>query len=195
MAVAFGAAALLATLTACTASQPDTTVPVPTASTSTPASVRDLHNDADVEFAQKVIVYGRALAFARLAAQRSSDPNTQGLAESIVAAHAAEIDVMTSWLGAWGAQVPDARSAPATDRDTAMPGVATDKQLAALEGASGPAFDALFLSMMVEHHRGSIALADVEARNGDSTQARHFAATILRDQTAEIAEIESILRP
>jgi uncharacterized protein (DUF305 family) len=49
--------------------------------------------------------------------------------------------------------------------------------------------------MMVEHHRGSIALADVEARNGDSTQARHFAATILRDQTAEIAEIESILRP
>ncbi|NMM24593.1 MAG: DUF305 domain-containing protein [Phycicoccus sp.] len=49
--------------------------------------------------------------------------------------------------------------------------------------------------MMVEHHKGSIAMADVEARNGDSAPARRFAATIMRDQTAEITEIESILRP
>lgn len=195
IAAAVGAAALLATLTACSASEPHTTAAVQPAGTSASASVFDLHNDADIEFAQKVIVYSRALAIARLAVERSSDPNTQGLAESIVAAHGAEIDVMTSWLEAWGAEVPDANSMPATDRDDAMPGVVTDEQVAALDDASGPAFDNLFLSMMLEHHKGSIAMADVEARNGESIQALRFAATIMRDQTAEIADMQSILRP
>lgn len=195
IAAAVAAAALLATLTACSASEPHTTAAVQMAGTSASASVFDLHNDADVEFAQMVIVHSRALAIARLAVERSSDPNTQGLAESIVAAHGAEIDVMTSWLEAWGAEVPDASSMPATDRDDAMPGVVTDEQMAALDDASGPAFDNLFLSMMLEHHKGSIAMADVEARNGESIQALRFAATIMRDQTAEIADMQSILRP
>jgi uncharacterized protein (DUF305 family) len=195
IAAAVGAAALLATLTACSASEPNTTAAVQPAGTSASASVFDLHNDADVEFAQMVIVHSGALAIARLAVERSSDPNTQGLAESIVAAHGAEIDVMTSWLEAWGAEVPDANSMPATDRDDAMPGVVTDQQIAALDDASGPVFDHLFLSMMIEHHTGSIAGADVEARSGESIQARHFAATTMRDQTAEIADMQSILRP
>ena len=195
IAAAVGAAALLATLTACSASQPHTTAAVQMAGTSASASVFDLHNAADVEFAQMVIVHSGALAIARLAVERSSDPDTQGLAESIVTARAAEIDVMTSWLEAWGAEVPDASSMPATDRDDAMPGVVTDQQMDALDDASGPVFDHLFLSMMIEHHTGSIAGADVEARSGESIQARHFAATTMRDQTAEIADMQSILRP
>lgn len=195
IAAAVCAAVVLASLTSCSASQTETIAPVQPPKTSAPASVSDPHNDADVEFAQKVIVYSRALAIARLAAERSSDPSTQGLSESIVAAHAAEIDVMTSWLDAWGAEVPDASSLRATDRDGAMAGVVTDQQMAAVEGASGPAFNHLFLTMMLEHHKGSIAMADVEARNGESVKALRFAANIMRDQTAEIAEMHSILRP
>ncbi|MCI4660189.1 DUF305 domain-containing protein [Cryobacterium zhongshanensis] len=191
---ALGAATLLATLTACSASEPNTTAAGRPAETVASASAFGPHNDADVEFAQMVIVHSGALAIARLAAERSSDPDTKGLAESILTARAAEIDVMTSWLQAWGAEVPEIGSMPESDRDAPMPGLVTDQQVADLDDASGPAFDRQFLSLMIEHHTSSIARADVEARSGESILARHFAATITGDQGAELAEMKSILR-
>ncbi|NMM35276.1 MAG: DUF305 domain-containing protein [Phycicoccus sp.] len=190
---ALGTAMLLATLTACSASEPNTRAAGRPAETVASASVFGPHNDADVEFAQMVIVHGGALAIARLAVERSSDPDIRGLAESLVTARAAEIDVMRSWLEAWGAEVPDVGSMPATGRDSAMSGIITDQQVADLDDVSGRAFDDQFMSMMVEHHTSSIARADVEARSGESILARHFAATITRDQAAELAEMKSIL--
>lgn len=190
---ALGTATLLAILTACSASEPKATPTGQPAEISASASMLEAHNDADVEFAQMVIVHSGALAIARLAAERSSDPDTQRLAESILTARAAEFDAMTSWLQAWGAEVPEIGSIPARDRDASMPGLVTAQQVADLEDASGLAFDRQFLSLMIEHHTSSIARADVEARSGESILARHFAATITRDQAAELAAMRSIL--
>jgi uncharacterized protein (DUF305 family) len=53
----------------------------------------------------------------------------------------------------------------------------------------------MFLSLMTEHHVGEIAMARTEALTGKNTVARNFAGTIVRDQTAEIAEMESIPGP
>jgi uncharacterized protein (DUF305 family) len=196
-AAALGTAALLATLTGCSASEPTTTAAGRLTETSASASVFGPHNDADVEFAQMVIVHGGALKIAQLAVERASDPDTRLFAESLVTARAAEIDVMRSWLEAWGAEVPDVGSMPETGRAAAMPGIITDQQVADLGDASSLAFDNLFLSTMIEHHTSSIARAHVEARRGENTLARHFAATITRDQAAELAELaemKSILR-
>lgn len=169
------------------------TAAVSTAATSASASVVDRHDDADIEFAPMVIEHRGALAMAQLAVERSNDPSIQGLAETIVATHASELDVMASWLTAWGVEVRDASSMPATDRDTAMLGVVTDQEMRALGDAAGPVFDQLFLSLMIEHHEGTIAMARIEGMSGESTKAVNFAATIVRDQTAETAEMRSIL--
>lgn len=62
---------------------------------------------------------------------------------------------------------------------------------------SMPAFtgeaDADFMRQMKVHHGSAIAMAETELRHGDDPQARALAEKIIRDQRAEIAEIDAWL--
>ena len=57
----------------------------------------------------------------------------------------------------------------------------------------GAAFDRLFLTQMIEHHRGAVEMAAAEQDNGESTDATDLARAIERSQTAEIDEMERLL--
>lgn len=203
-------AALLLTLAACAGGgDADAGSPVATASASTTSEVFAEHNDADVEFAQMMIVHHRgAVEMAGLAADRTDTPQVLDLAERIAAAQGPEIDTMSTWLEAWGAEVPADDSMAGTDHggmdhggghgeghgdDAAMPGAMTDEQMAELGSAEGEAFDEAFLTMMIEHHEGAIAMAQDETDDGENVQALELAATIARDQATEIAEMEALL--
>lgn len=63
--------------------------------------------------------------------------------------------------------------------------------------ASMPAFtgdaDADFMRQMKVHHGSAIAMAEAELRHGKDPQARALAEKIIRDQRAEIAEIDAWL--
>lgn len=63
--------------------------------------------------------------------------------------------------------------------------------------ADMPAFtgeaDADFMRQMKGHHGSAIAMAETELRHGDDPQARTLAEKIIRDQRAEIAEIDAWL--
>lgn len=63
--------------------------------------------------------------------------------------------------------------------------------------ANMPAFtgeaDADFMRQMKGHHGSAIAMAETELRHGDDRQARALAEKIVRDQRAEIAEIDAWL--
>ncbi|MBM9465995.1 DUF305 domain-containing protein [Nakamurella leprariae] len=80
------------------------------------------------------------------------------------------------------------------DDGSAMPGMMSDAQMGVLEAASGPAFDELFLTLMLEHHQGAVDMARTELADGLNAEALTLADRIVVDQTAEIAEMRSLLQ-
>jgi uncharacterized protein (DUF305 family) len=190
------------------------------ASISASASATATFNDADVAFAQMMIVHHQgAIQMADLAPSRAQNQDVLALAARIKAAQAPEIDQMTSWLTAWGA-APSMMSGSATSgmggmdmggmdmggmdmggttsaaesSAMSMPGMMSGDQMQQLESASGAAFDKMFLELMIVHHQGAIEMAETEIADGSNPEAVALAQKIKSDQTAEIAEIQALLQ-
>jgi uncharacterized protein (DUF305 family) len=75
-----------------------------------------------------------------------------------------------------------------------MPGMATPAQLAKLRRASGPAGDRLFLTLMIAHHRGAVAMADAVLAVTGQRQVRQLAQAIATSQQAEIEQMTQMLQ-
>ena len=181
-------------------------------STSEPATGEEASgdfNDADVTFAQMMIVHHTQanMMSDTLLAKDGVDERVTALAESIKAEQAPEIDQMTTWLEQWGAEVP-ATDEAAMDMAAeggmaglegmdhsmgAMPGMMSTEDMAALEGAAGPEASALFLEQMTEHHTGAIEMAQTEIDGGSNSDAISLAETIVESQEAEVQEMQDIL--
>lgn len=177
------AAALV--LSAC--STGSTTGTAPTASA--PAASTAVFNDTDVSFAMPMVDHHKqAITMAEtMLAKTGVDPRVTSLAQKIKAAQAPEITMMDSWVAAWGA-TKDSMSG--MDMST---GSMSDADMAALDSATGPAADKLFLQQMIQHHQGAIDMATVELKSGQNPDARDLATKISADQTAQIAEMQAIL--
>ena len=149
----------------------------------------DQHNDADVAFVQGMIPHHeQAVEMAELAFTRADDSRVKELASTIKEAQEPEIETMTAWLDQWG-EAMDMGEHGADD----MGGTMSEGEMAELESATGPAFDRAFLEMMIEHHRGAIAMAEREMENGKHPDAMELAGEIVSAQTAEIEEMERLL--
>ncbi|MEO3809201.1 DUF305 domain-containing protein [Sphaerisporangium sp. B11E5] len=163
----------------------------PPTSGATGTTVAD-HNEQDVMFAQMMIPHHRqAIDMAKLADSRASSPDVKQLAEQIEAAQEPEITTMSGWLTAWNMKVPD--------DDMSSMGHGTEGMMSAddmkeLEDLSGSAFDKAFLTMMIEHHEGAVAMAEKERDSGAYAPARELAATIVTSQTAEIGTMKQMLQ-
>jgi uncharacterized protein (DUF305 family) len=78
----------------------------------------------------------------------------------------------------------------------AMPGMLTAAQMAQLEAARGAEFDRLFLTFMIQHHRGATAMVtELFATPGAGQDDRvfKFASDVNVDQTTEIARMQRML--
>jgi uncharacterized protein (DUF305 family) len=71
-----------------------------------------------------------------------------------------------------------------------MPGMATEEELARLREARGRAADALFVTLMQEHHRGGVHMAEYAAEHASSKFVRTLAERMARNQRIEIEELE-----
>ncbi|MPQ97594.1 DUF305 domain-containing protein [Modestobacter sp. I12A-02628] len=176
-------------LTGCSAGQD-----APAASSSRPAGVAE----ADVTFAQAMLPHHQqAVEMAGLADGRSQDPAVLDLASRIAAGQEPEIDVLTGWLADWGQDVPSGDGMAGVDHGDSghggADGMMTDQDTAALEAASGPEFDRLFLDQMIEHHTGAVTMARAEIEDGEFADAVDMATGIAATQDAEIAEMERLL--
>jgi uncharacterized protein (DUF305 family) len=67
--------------------------------------------------------------------------------------------------------------------------------MAALEQATGTEFDTLFLSHMIAHHEGAIAMANDVLATTVNDDVRALATAIVAAQTAEIDEMSALLGP
>jgi uncharacterized protein (DUF305 family) len=162
------------------------------------ASGGAVHNSIDVAFAQGMIPHhAQAVEMSELAATNTSDPEVQALATEIIAAQGPEIALMTEWLTAWGAEVPDPGASMDENMELAggmmMSGMISDADLDRLRSARDAEFDRLYLELMIQHHEGAIEMAQQELDGGDSPEATALAQRIIDTQQAEITRMEQLL--
>jgi uncharacterized protein (DUF305 family) len=138
-------------------------------------------------FAQMMIVHhAQALEMADLATTRATTPEVVKLAATIYAAQQPEIDLMKSWLKNWGAS-------ETSEHAGHMTGLLSDEQMADLAAANGTDFDKLFLTGMIAHHEGAVAMASDELTNGVDANAVTLAMEIVNAQSTEIEYMKTLL--
>jgi uncharacterized protein (DUF305 family) len=131
------------------------------------------------------------------------DPRVVSLADAIKAAQGPEIEQMQSWLTDWGV-TPAPGGMPGHDmpgHDMSggdMPqmgghGMMSRQDMAALQNAQGVEASRLFLTQMIEHHRGAITMAKQEIESGESPDAVAMAQSIVTSQQKEITDMEGLL--
>jgi uncharacterized protein (DUF305 family) len=79
-----------------------------------------------------------------------------------------------------------------------MPGMLTRDQLAQLEQATGPEFDRLFLTFMIQHHEGALTMVrELFSSSGAGQDATifRFASDVEADQMTEIDRMRTMLAP
>jgi len=155
-------------------------------------------NEADALFATMMIPHhAQAIAMADLALAQATDAKVKALAAKIKGAQGPEIARMSGWLTGWGVPIPG----PAKDNGMAgMPGMSEQTggmmskgQMTDLGAATGPAFDRMFLAMMVEHHQGAVAMAKDQLAQGSNPEAKRLAQSIVDGQSTEIDEMNSMM--
>jgi uncharacterized protein (DUF305 family) len=75
-----------------------------------------------------------------------------------------------------------------------MPGMATGAELARLASSSGHDLDVLFLTLMIRHHRGGVAMAQYASRHAGQDQVRTLARAMVVAQSAEIDQMQADLQ-
>ena len=158
-------------------------------------------NSADVTFASSMIPHHQqAVTMADMALDAKAGAGTavKDLATSIKAAQGPEITMMQGWLSTWGAETPASTAMGGMDHGTAigavdgMNGMMSDADVTKLGGMTGTAFDAMWLTMMVSHHQGAVAMSQTELTAGASSDTRALAQRIITAQNAEIAEMKKL---
>jgi uncharacterized protein (DUF305 family) len=147
----------------------------------------------DVLFAKNMIPHHeQAVALSALAPTRSASPELIALAQQISVAQAPEIDTFKAFLVQWQENPADG-TGHAEHGDMNMAGMVDDDTMAKLASLTGAPFDQLWLTSMIGHHRGAIAMAKAEAENGVNVDAKALAQTIITTQQAEIDQMEKMV--
>ena len=166
-----------------------------------PSQPARTYTAADVAFMAGMIAHhAQAVLIAGWAHAHGAGSDLRALCARIVVGQRDEIAAMQRWLAERHEPVPDAdprgHMMPGMDHAVLMPGMLTEEQLARLDSVQGPDFDRLFLTDMIQHHRGALtmvrALIDTPraARDGLLFQV---ASDISADQTAEIDRMTRML--
>ncbi len=194
---------------------------VVTADNSPPPSARELEalirarrdsarlrfTPADARFMTGMIGHhAQAILIAGWAATHEASGTVRVLAERIINAQQDEIATMQGWLRDRGQPVPEVHGGGqhvmmpgmdmAHDGPMQMPGMLSAEQLAQLDAARGTEFDRLFLTFMIQHHRGATRMVkqlfDTDGAGQDEVVFK-FASDVNVDQTTEIARMQRML--
>ncbi|MFU8784986.1 DUF305 domain-containing protein [Aliidiomarina sp.] len=159
---------------------------------------------ADVKFMQDMLPHHQqALDMTVLLAERTSSNEMMELADRIERTQKDEIEFMQQWLSERGERVPDTdwrqhghHAQHGHHGHHGMEGMATPEQMAALEAATGPEFDRMFLELMIKHHEGALTMVrDLLRQRGSAQEPEmfEFANEVKNDQEAEIERMMAML--
>jgi uncharacterized protein (DUF305 family) len=166
-------------------------------------SARYPYTDADVHFMSGMIGHhAQAIVMAQWAPTHGASASVRTLAERIINAQQDEIATMQLWLSDRHKPVPEAKAGPmkmqmnGMEHTMLMPGMLTDEQMKQLDAARGPQFDELFLTFMIQHHRGAVSMVKALFESYGAAQDEtvfKFASDVNVDQSTEIARMERML--
>lgn len=166
-------------------------------------SLRYPYTRADIDFLAGMIHHhAQAIQIAKWAPTHGASPALIRLTERVVNAQQDEIALMQAWLRDRNQPVPEPNPAgmPMMHEGQMhvmpMPGMLTDEQLKRLDAARGEEFDRLFLTFMIQHHRGAVEMVKtLLAARGAALDETVFklAADIEADQTTEINRMLQML--
>ena len=158
---------------------------------------------ADIAFMQGMIMHhAQAVAMTALIPSHTENAEIRTLGARISLSQIDEMKFMKRWLHAHGAPMAMAMPGMADmDRDgkpmANMPGMLTTEQMSALRQADGAAFDRLFLTGMMQHHKGALVMVkqlfDTPGA-GQDADLFDFATDVDNTQRAEIRIMENMLQ-
>jgi uncharacterized protein (DUF305 family) len=166
-------------------------------------------SDADVKFMQGMIMHhSQAVEMTELLKTRSQDPAVQALGKRISISQTDEMRFMKEWLTERGEPLSEQMDMAGMDMagmdhdhmDMAMPmmpGMLTKAQMKALAAATGPEFDHLFLTGMIQHHTGALTMVKDLFRvpgAGQDPRLFDFASDVDNTQQAEIDIMRHMLK-
>jgi uncharacterized protein (DUF305 family) len=166
-------------------------------------SIRRPYTAADIEFMSGMIGHhSQAVKMAGWAPSHGASKSLQIFCGRIALGQTAEIGLMQNWLKDRNQRAPEAdpRGMKMTmggkEMFMMMPGMLTEEQMAQLDAARGVDFDRLFLTYMIQHHRGAITMVDTLFNTPGAGQDEivfKFANDVQADQTTEIDRMQQML--
>ncbi len=146
---------------------------------------------ADVRFVEGMIPHHRqALEMTDLVPNRTTTPAIRAIADQIALTQRPEITILSNWLTALGRPVPGGHTHGGEGDGY---GMATEEQLRALRAARGPAFDRMFLELMIRHHEGAVRMAGEQFAGGRDQRLRIMARDVSAGQSIEITRMRKTL--
>jgi uncharacterized protein (DUF305 family) len=157
------------------------------------------HTAKDVEFMQGMIMHhAQAVEMTALIESHTQNKELRTLGARISRSQSDEMDFMRRWLTLRGESTE--MSMPGMDMHSMhsmlMPGMLTEKQMAALRKAKGKEFDQLFLTGMIQHHNGALTMVkDLfdTAGAGQDAELFNFVTDVDSGQRAEIKIMQTML--
>ncbi|MGQ0541870.1 MAG: DUF305 domain-containing protein [Blastocatellia bacterium] len=180
--------------------QPTRTLPTSTRATLPP------HSPKDVEFMQGMIIHhAQAVEMTALIELRTDNKSIRLLGARIGQSQEDEMKFMTRWLELRNEHVsmpksdkPNSHShgGQGSNHQMLMHGMLTTEQMSALKKAKGAEFDRLFLTGMIQHHKGALVMVKElfdSAGGGQDAELFSFATDVDTGQRAEIKSMQNLL--
>ena len=168
------------------------------------ASALPDEGSVEVGFSRDMQVHhAQAVSMSALAFDRSRNAEVRAIALDVVTTQQSQIGTRAGWLDEWGVPTRGPAEAMAwmgssphgghtMGPDGQMPGMATQDQLDALAAARGPAFDALWVELLREHHAGGLSMLQAALDGTDRTSVQLLADSMLSSQQAEIEVLDEL---
>ena len=166
-------------------------------------SARRPYTAADVHFMSGMIGHhSQAIVMAGWAPSHGASPSVHTLSDRIINAQRDEIATMQQWLRDRQQPVPETSAKgmkmvmDGVEHEMLMPGMLTEAQMKQLDAARGKEFDRLFLTFMIQHHKGAVQMVKELFDSYGAAQddlVFKFASDVNVDQTTEIARMEKML--
>ena len=166
-------------------------------------SLRRPYTAADIEFMSGMIGHhSQAVKMAGWCASHGANKSLQIFCGRVALGQTAEIGLMSAWLKDRNQPVPepDPRGMKMVmdgkEMYMMMPGMLTEDQMKQLDAARGVEFDRLFLTFMIQHHRGAITMVDKLEHTDGADQDEvvfKFSNDVQADQSTEIDRMQQML--
>jgi uncharacterized protein (DUF305 family) len=166
-------------------------------------SLRRPYTKADIDFMSGMIGHhSQAVKMAGWCASHGSSKSLQIFCGRIALGQTAEIGLMSNWLKDRNQPVPepDPRGMKmimgGKEMFMMMPGMLTEEQMKQLDATRGVDFDRLFLTDMIQHHKGAISMVNTLDGTPGAAQDEivfKFSNDVQADQTTEIDRMQQML--